>query len=117
MTDAELRAAAEMVVATGTHKDWFDTIDAGAVAVASAYLAEHPADEHELWTAEWLKAVGFDGDMSKNGPGMWLRGVRIHSDGRWSWCGQSWPFKAIQTRGDLRRICAALNIPLTEPTS
>lgn len=44
MSDSELRAAAEMVVATGTNKDWWDTIDAGALAVCRAWLAEHPAD-------------------------------------------------------------------------
>ncbi len=55
MTDtASLRQAAEMIIATGTDKDWFDTIDAGALRLADAWLAEHPADNDDPATAEWM---------------------------------------------------------------
>jgi hypothetical protein len=62
MTTAELRSAAEMVVATGTDKDWFDTIDAGALAVCRAWLAANPADADEPIDPAFLRSLGFAAD-------------------------------------------------------
>lgn len=51
-----LRVQAEMVAATGMDKDWADTIDAGALAVCRAWLAEHPpTDDGEMETREGIK--------------------------------------------------------------
>jgi hypothetical protein len=57
MSIDELRAAAEMVVATGMNKDWADSIDAGAVAVCRAWLAEHPEGDGEADLAAALAEV------------------------------------------------------------
>lgn len=135
MTTEELRFAAEMVVATGTNKDWADTIDAGAVAVCRAWLAEHPADDGDAITPEWLQAVGFRDDPTRGHEGgpvnVWVLSDahgeplltldRINSEtGGWDaffgtvedW--NQFP-REPQTRGDVRALCRALRIPLKEP--
>lgn len=56
MTTEELRAAAELVVATGMHKDWADSIDEGAVAVCRDWLRRNPAGDAEPTEAQLLGA-------------------------------------------------------------
>lgn len=66
-----------------------------------AYLAEHPADDMEPATHEWLDAVGVaDVDID----GAWVRRCAEFEDGI---CGK-W------TRGDVRRLCAALGVIVKE---
>jgi hypothetical protein len=61
----ELRSAAEDVLS----HTFYDSSGIGmkAQAVAEAYRAEHPADEHELATIEWLESIpGIESEMSKS---------------------------------------------------
>ena len=92
----------------------------GALRVARAYLSEHPADDCEAIDEEWLRSVGmahFRGEPDSsgleisNGCTQISRGYR----GQWLVNGAelddlSWP----KTRGDLRRLAAALGVPLNE---
>lgn len=84
----------------------------------NAYLAEHPADDEEPVTEDWLRAVG-----SKPIPGVSFHAfdlglfvqVGVRPDG--SLCIHADRFTAtlkmaICTRGDVRRLCAALGVPL-----
>jgi hypothetical protein len=118
MTDAELREAANFVVGTAEKylAEHGTLLLHEGLKLACAWLAEHPADDGEAIDAAWLKAAGFDGDaeMKPFGPGMWLGDLRVHHDWRWSWRPGPWPFRAVRTRGDLRRLAAALGIPLRE---
>ena len=74
MTD-ELRAAAERVLSNSEDDHWLDFADNpvflpgvrpwfadAVVELASAYLAEHPADDDETVTEEWLRSIGFTSD-------------------------------------------------------
>jgi hypothetical protein len=112
MTKEELRAAAEMVVATGMNKDWADTIDAGAVAVCRAWLAEQdPADDEELLTGQWLESVGiFRGAFEDRCYG-YHYGARCHTLHLKSPRGSVSNID-VYTRGDVRRLFAALGLTL-----
>lgn len=96
-------------------QDWRD--------VAVAYLAEHPADENEPVTEEWLRAVGF-GDNGYNYAGCHLRlGGLEYATGDtngfspWFYCGVLITDGGLKTRGHVRRLCNCLGIPLTETPS
>lgn len=126
MTTDELRAAAELVVATGTHKDWSDTIDAGALAVCRDWLRLHPADDGEPVTEDWLRSVGFVTD------GEYIAYFRLrsaswghidshlrHTNVAVRWMDRTWNANGLgcrpcETRGDLRRLCNALGITLKD---
>jgi len=134
MTPDELRAAAERVrrAMAGEHpyaiygeddaktQGWYDR-----KVLAEAYLAEHPADDAELVTAEWLIAVGgslrseeyqrFAFPVSHGELIVWL--TEKDAAKRIAWfdtcddaTGSYIPFDG--TRGQMRRLCAALGIPL-----
>ena len=92
--------------------------------LAAAYLAEHPADDDELVTPDWLELVGWE-PYPQTRRNMWYsRSVSllmIHfRDGEGTWlchgsssCG--WDYVTKQcTRGDLRRLCKLLGIELKE---
>lgn len=119
MTTEDLRRAAEMVVADpafcrcgkpGCRR-------AAAVRVARAWLAEHPADDGEPVSGEWLRSIGFTGpdgllgiiygevELTTTTSSRWLVGnpSEIH--------GESVYIPAPTTRGDVRRLCAALGVP------
>lgn len=78
-----------------------DTID-----LAEAYLAEHPADENEPITIEWLMEIGLCDhrcvlDLFKEPDGSWFP----------KWHG--WELARIKTRAELRALCGFLQIKLT----
>lgn len=92
--------------------------------VADLYLAEHRADDCESVTEDWLRSVGAVHDehpikwtfQRKDAMdiGLWhvydgWKAMLLHTE-HWSSC----IVRGIKTRGDVRRLCAALNIPLTE---
>ena len=86
--------------------------------LANAYLAEHPADDAEPMTLEWVGEVTGEllceigGDSSRafvNAGGI----LTIHRDGRVFI--QLKIVKPVKTRGDVRRLCAALGVELNEP--
>ncbi len=121
MSVNELRAAAERLtdpedgIGEGTANDYvcggFAADD--AFALATAYLAEHPADDGEPITAEWLRSVGFVAHKPDGLPAyavlpcvyIRLDGGELELDGI--------PLD-FSTRGQLRRLCAALGDPLKE---
>lgn len=85
--------------------DWRD--------VSVAYLNAFPADDGEPVTEEWLLAAGFTvnplRDRLEVGPAQWWHFANCvlgidHHTGFWT----------LPTRGHVRRLCAALGIPLTE---
>jgi len=94
-------------------------------AVIAAYLAEHPADEDEAITEEWLRSVGFVKDWMKNQIQFleYENGsstVRVHGevDGTEEWLVgmERVPHDLMpNSRGEVRQLFRKLNIPLQEP--
>lgn len=96
-----------------------------AMAVVRAYLAEHPDDENEAVTVEWLLSVGFaEDDQATEGVDyVWINsGDRAYFDLQ-CWFKNTWRISdsdndialpAPMGRGDVRRLCAALGIKLKE---
>lgn len=99
---------------------------ADEATLAAAYLAEHPADDGDAVTEEWLWAVGFD----KQGL-LWFGGGRLYLGAKWDGgthsaeiqvgegrgyygCDHTIDLPKPQTRGDVRRLAAALGIELTK---
>lgn len=109
---------------------------ADIIAAAELALAEHPADDGEPITKEWLKSLGFsdsgysfiitgekdygedvarfrlacNGDDWTDGNCSWefhLRSIELEEQGGMLPC-------EPKTRGDLRRLCRALGIELKE---
>lgn len=96
-------------------------------ALAHAYILDHPADDAEPVTEEWLRSVGFHdsryqgkrfslqlGDVRVCPPiadlGLWV-GI-MEDDGDFYSGAKAIPQSHIRTRGDVRRLCAALGITL-----
>lgn len=86
-----------------------EDVDAGILA--EAYLAEHPADDDEPLSQEWLSSVsrGVFGKVAfvsyelLDDASVW----RMLGDDR-GW----YLFTSVKTRGDVRRLCRALGIEL-----
>ncbi len=115
--------------------------------VLAAYLAEHPADDDEPITEEWLRSVGWQGDRwrlgtatykeleselvnAKSGdysrtaicahchdsfghpktPELWLQTCGVNTIGDIGCL--NFTMGSIKTRGAVRRLCAALGVPL-----
>ena len=141
MTD-ELKAAADrqwrLALPGVSHEevypeeDWSERHDRDVGLLADAYLAEHPADEHEPVTEGWLRARGF-ADRPKERPTDDLvlvspEGETGHhlfwSENREGYDHNSWFYgddylRAVNlldrpTRGHVRRLCAALGVTLHE---
>lgn len=81
--------------------------------IADDVLERHPADEDEPITEEWLIENGFNGDAL----GLELRDedagwaiCKTHEHSRWDYMGRY--IKSPETRGDVRRLCAALGLEL-----
>ena len=90
----------------------------------AVYLAEHPADDDEPVTAEWLESVGWEA-YPDTGNRMWhsrsatLIMIDLRNPGEtWLCHGSSahgWDYiTKSTTRGDVRRLCSALGIQLKE---
>lgn len=86
--------------------------------LAAAYLAEHPADDGTEVTGEWLESVGFT--YSEQGQYLYCRSLTC-----WRGCDDGdWQFRfdmaclnrhqSFDTRGDVRRLMAALGISIEE---
>jgi hypothetical protein len=106
----ELRAAAERLLdpecgigeGTGTNYVAGGYAADDAVALAKAYLAEHPADDAEPVTLEWTRSLGLDCRRIYDGPD-WIPNIR-GLDGNWVILPRG------ATRGQARRLLAALGI-------
>jgi hypothetical protein len=64
------------------------------------------SDDGDAITENWLRSIGFDGHMRKNGPGMWRGDLRVTCDGQWI----LHPNRMVtfRNRGELRRLREAL---------
>lgn len=103
--------------------------------LARAFAREHPADDGEPVTEAWLRSVGF-GQVGEKYPELWLppetktvsrwRLEYVMYQRPWDDAPSAWDLSApsitqhlgydLPTRGDVRRTCKILGIPLTEPT-
>jgi hypothetical protein len=139
-TDSELRAKVEKLQA---FKDWVHAyLDAHGVPrhppgthgaegcrigdrmdwlMARLRAAEaRPADDGEPVTEEWLRAVGATGDRPLRIEHLNIRLVAYYLEGwcsghaRWDWWLNGNQIPAQPTRGHVRRLCAALGVPLNE---
>lgn len=120
MSDDELRKACERIADSVT--DGFDPwdgdeqkYDADAEAVARRLLELlPPADDDTAVSDGWLRSVGFvkvtanETIFAKNGVQL-----RFHNGG-WSFYLNGVLYPNRDTRGHVRRLCAALGIHLTE---
>lgn len=86
--------------------------------IVDQWLAEHPADSDEVIDQGFLMDFGFRLTEPSASVVIWKLGelwlVCTALGNEWKWNGyliESWP----KTRGDLRRLCAALGIPLEQP--
>lgn len=86
-------------------------------------LAEHPADDDEAVTEEWLESVGFKHRVLRSEFGYECMSIylKIDNDDQWFFgtdYGHEFDaevmLKTPATRGDLRRLCKALGIELKE---
>lgn len=84
--------------------------------VAQGYLAEHPADDEELVTEEWLRSVGFEPDgvhLALSGWGPSRNGcIQVYDAAKWILNGTE--THRLSTRGDVRLLFRALRIELKE---
>jgi hypothetical protein len=99
-----------------------EKIAADDMALADAYLAEHPADDGDVVTPEWLLSVGFTLDHEMEPPRdpvycirslLWRPHYFEVNQGKWQF-GPVTINQNPKTRGDVRRLCAALGIPLPD---
>lgn len=95
-----------------------------AVKLAEAYLSEHPADDGEVVTKEWLRSIGFEPDSTRPTWGLEFGPVLVTFTGAVSLkveiCScqdAALDVKISPTRSDVRRLCAALGIALMEKSS
>ena len=127
----ELRAAAERV-AKYIRKKEPDMLSVGKPMqafmadvrkVAAAYLAEHPADDAEPVTEDWLLSIGFTRNkidqviliLESKDLGRAMTYITISpcelciesDDGGSIWLGE-------RTRGDVRTLCRALGVEMKE---
>lgn len=126
MTDAELKAA-ERVRRHAGQLGNAEIADRNTLVLA--WLREHPADDGEAVTAEWLKSVGFLNE-DKDEPTFWTVtfadlnpaftiDVDPASTMHAGWIGEAednipWPHDICE-RGQVRDICRALGVILQEP--
>ena len=115
-TNDELRAAATelmLTVASRIPDNQKIRIKEGRIyEVCRQWLAEHPEDDEEPVTKEWLRSIGFVNSISS----VLVVGdmLSVSMPGRYwvfSCCGMPTRMK-YETRGDVRRLCAALGIEL-----
>lgn len=117
MTDNELRAAVERVHKGAKNPLYYafplqphGQAKADAVLIVDAYLAEHPADDAEAVTEDWFAAVGIPRGCFDPVCYGWLYGEKaytlsVNRAPRGSVSGVE-----VYTRGDVRRLLAALGI-------
>ena len=126
MTD-DVRAAAERITRSVHEAVYTGPLSlqgklADALIVADAVLAEHPADDGDPVTGEWLEVVipGFSLNAGGQMGGCVYDSYRVtavRKDGGWGIVASVAEGEAgvlCPTRGHVRRLCAALGIPLTE---
>jgi len=85
--------------------EWSDDDKLIASLAVELYLAEHPADDDELLNTTWVEDMGLLGDIN-------TKGLHLSCDyGRWvAWFEGTVMLCEVNTRGDVRRLCAALGL-------
>lgn len=88
--------------------------------LARAYLAEHPADEEEIITEEWLESIDFERvDLEGCVPYEWFKhktcGLILWDSSYDDWIVNCFDQEGIRpnsitTRGQVRRLLAALGV-------
>lgn len=101
------------------HRDIYGwDADKDLVVLGRAYLAEHPADEGERLTEVWLQSVGFTVDSPHCNIAGKLTTLHIWLSDSACWVeetnrpGEKVAVQKPQTRGDVRRLCSVLNLPI-----
>lgn len=99
----------------GDRDSQFSRICADQRLLYLAYLAEHPADDDVLLTVSYMEQVGFLDIGPRGGvPRMRIQFLIVYClADRNRWTVNHVEVPEPKTRGDLRRLCAALGIPLT----
>ncbi len=82
-------------------------VTAAHSALAAAYLAEHPSDDNEVPTPEWIESVGIDEDTIDSAIDKMFNPNPPPPDGT--------PLMA--TKRQVRAFCYALNVQLNEPSN
>lgn len=125
MTPDELRAAAEQLIAEREHRHESYRIakrhgwkappedETDGERLARAYLAEHPADDGDAVTMEWLRSIGFATAAEACGVAASLGRIEAFSvlPQPLQWRVNGFKVSEKPTRGDVRRLLAALGIP------
>lgn len=121
----ELRAAAERfreyerLADAGEGLQDYEQIDDDIIDLARAYLASSLADDGEPLTMDWWKSLNSNSRfLCKQ-----RYTLQVEDDGSFQMDADVWleecmlfsiPLPHVQTRGDVRRLCAALGIELKE---
>ncbi len=123
LTPAELYEMATRIerdlIANG---DPLSGADWEVMQVVRAWLVEHSADDGETVTPRWLQSIGFR-NPSIAASACWdspdpNERVRLRTNENRVWvCGGNHETVVLTspTRGEIRRLCAALRIELTTP--
>ena len=77
------------------------------LTIVKAYLAEHPADDGEAVSEDWLRSVGLRDNR------MVIEFMKLE-DGRWASRWHGWELPRLKSRGQVRNLCAALGVELKE---
>lgn len=125
----ELRAAAERLLG---FDGYYEMQASDGKNLARAYLAEHPADDDEPVTADWLRSVGFkqDADTEYTSDDLilapeddqvalhWMQEGIEPDEIRTIWivAENEGIYTSASTRGALRRLAAALGVTLKGTT-
>ncbi len=80
------------------------------VKLAKGYLAEHPEDDEEIITVDWLESVGFEHSETYGGC-LKIRVLRMQT------INSTWHIGNVflgdkPTRGHVRRLCSGIGIEL-----
>jgi len=102
--------------------DMIGSFGADLETLGQAYLAEHPADEDEPVTAEWLRSIGFERmhESSFDWHHPLIAFVRVRAcevyPKLFHGCSAAgWHLVALSaTRGQVRLLCRALGVELKE---
>ena len=120
MNTNDLRAAAERLLEGGCCGNMAHPVDHDAMAVARGYLAEHPADDDERASPDWIERLGIKDSFNFQNEKCYklYSGINVMFSARpWPerWQGFLWVGGKKgdnPTRGDVRRLAAALGLEL-----
>lgn len=119
----EVRAAAERVLGCWLTSDYprEQITLSDVMAVAQAYLREHPADDETAIDEAWLKSVGLEHNTPLGAGGLSVYGwgeaeIIVQNQADYGGCKHVIALPDCDTRGQVRRLAASIGIQLKEPT-